>query len=157
MFLTRDQALSLCSGSTDSLLFPPSYFLIPCQKDAGEQESLLMHPTGVRAPRPRARQSQIDNGWRGEGGLRKKQSSLLCFFFTHIGIPSNTSDTSCVGLTHPKQFCNSSWVSSSLTQFWHNLPEVNVRCPRWRAQTATHFRSQLQEVGPQVTHNFRPT
>lgn len=63
----------------------------------------------------------------------------------------------CVFSPYIKQFCNISWVSYNLTQFWHYLPGDSVTSHRLRAEfhkTAPHFRCQLQVVDPQVTHNF---
>lgn len=56
--------------------------------------------------------------------------------------------------------CATSRASCNLTQFRCHLSGGSARSRRRRAQsheTAPHFRCQLQAVGPQVTHSFRPT
>ena len=77
----------------------------------------------------------------------KKNSTV----FLHIQY--FTSDTSghqmCRGFPHTKHFCNTSWVSYNLTQFWHYLPRDRVRSHRLRAQSYKtaphhHFRCQSQ-------------
>lgn len=40
----------------------------------------------------------------------------------------------CAGFPHTKQFCNTDWVSYSLTQFWRYLPGDSIRSHRLRPQ-----------------------
>ena len=89
-----------------------------------------------------------------------RSPSPMCLLYFHTG--HFTSDTCghqmCVFFSpHIKQFCNISWVSYNLTQFWHCLPGDSITSHRLRAEfhkTAPHFRCQSQVVDPQVTHNF---
>ena len=56
----------------------------------------------------------MDGG--GKGGSKEKTVFPPVFLLYSHRNTTQHSDTRCVDLTHPKQFCNSSWVSSSLTQ-----------------------------------------
>lgn len=60
----------------------------------------------------------------------KEKKNLLCVSFTsHL-----TLITRYEGFAHTKQFCNTSWASYNVTQFWHYLSENRVGSHRLRAQ-----------------------
>ena len=54
----------------------------------------------------------------------------------------------CDRFSHTEKFCHTSWVPCSLTQFWHYLPEDNIRSHKLRLRPirppSHYFRIQLQ-------------
>ena len=61
----------------------------------------------------------------------RKNTSVFLYTLTTL----STTHQICVEFSHTKQFCDPSWVSYNLIQFYHYLQVDSVRSNRLRAQS----------------------